>query len=87
MCVLVHVSRFLLCAYVSWCVCVCVRVCACVCVQLCFDVCVAVQEDPREVEASKYDLNYIGLDGNIGCMGGCWCRGIVGAVLRVRCEQ
>ena len=24
------------------------------------------QEDPREVEASKYDLNYIGLDGNIG---------------------
>jgi succinyl-CoA synthetase beta subunit len=26
------------------------------------------QEDPREVEASKYDLNYIGLDGSIGCM-------------------
>jgi succinyl-CoA synthetase beta subunit len=26
------------------------------------------QEDPREVNASKYDLNYIGLDGNIGCM-------------------
>lgn len=26
------------------------------------------QEDPREVEASKHDLNYIGLDGNIGCM-------------------
>jgi len=26
------------------------------------------QEDIREVEASKYDLNYIGLDGNIGCM-------------------
>jgi succinyl-CoA synthetase beta subunit len=26
------------------------------------------QEDPREVEASKWDLNYIGLDGNIGCM-------------------
>lgn len=25
-------------------------------------------EDPREVEASKYNLNYIGLDGNIGCM-------------------
>ena len=25
-------------------------------------------EDPREVEASKADLNYIGLDGNIGCM-------------------
>ena len=22
----------------------------------------------REVAASKYDLNYIGLDGNIGCM-------------------
>ena len=26
------------------------------------------QEDQREVEASKWDLNYIGLDGNIGCM-------------------
>jgi len=26
------------------------------------------QEDPREVDASKYDLNYIGLDGSIGCM-------------------
>lgn len=26
------------------------------------------QEDPREVAASKYDLNYIGLDGEIGCM-------------------
>jgi len=26
------------------------------------------QEDSREVEASKYDLNYIGLQGNIGCM-------------------
>jgi succinyl-CoA synthetase beta subunit len=26
------------------------------------------EEDPREVEAGKFDLNYIGLDGNIGCM-------------------
>lgn len=26
------------------------------------------QEDPREVNASQYDLNYIGLDGSIGCM-------------------
>ncbi|EFN51726.1 hypothetical protein CHLNCDRAFT_139908 [Chlorella variabilis] len=26
------------------------------------------QEDPREVAAAKYDLNYIGLDGSIGCM-------------------
>jgi succinyl-CoA synthetase beta subunit len=26
------------------------------------------QEDPREVAAAKFDLNYIGLDGNIGCM-------------------
>lgn len=26
------------------------------------------EEDPREVEASKSDLNYIGLDGSIGCM-------------------
>lgn len=26
------------------------------------------EEDPKEVEASKHDLNYISLDGNIGCM-------------------
>jgi len=26
------------------------------------------QEDPREVAASEYDINYIGLDGNIACM-------------------
>jgi succinyl-CoA synthetase beta subunit len=26
------------------------------------------EEDPREVEASKHGLNYIGLDGNIGCL-------------------
>lgn len=26
------------------------------------------QEDAREVAAGKWDLNYIGLDGNIGCM-------------------
>ena len=26
------------------------------------------QEDAREVEASKWDLNYVALDGNIGCM-------------------
>jgi succinyl-CoA synthetase beta subunit len=26
------------------------------------------EEDPREVEASKFELNYIGLDGNIACM-------------------
>jgi succinyl-CoA synthetase beta subunit len=26
------------------------------------------EEDPREVEASKYELNYISLNGNIGCM-------------------
>ena len=25
--------------------------------------------DPREVEANKYNLNYIGRDGNIGCLG------------------
>ena len=27
------------------------------------------QEDEREVTAAKSDLNYIGLDGNIGCLG------------------
>ena len=26
------------------------------------------EEDPTELEASKYDLNYIKLDGNVGCM-------------------
>ncbi|MDZ4742990.1 MAG: ADP-forming succinate--CoA ligase subunit beta [Verrucomicrobiota bacterium] len=26
------------------------------------------EEDPRDVEASKYGLNYIGLDGNIACL-------------------
>ena len=28
----------------------------------------ADEEDPAELEAAKYDLNYIKLDGNIGCM-------------------
>ena len=27
------------------------------------------ESDPREVEAGKYDLNYIGLDGDIACLG------------------
>jgi succinyl-CoA synthetase beta subunit len=26
------------------------------------------EEDPSEVEASKYDLNFVKLDGNVGCM-------------------
>jgi succinyl-CoA synthetase beta subunit len=26
------------------------------------------EEDPKELEAEKYDLNYVALDGNIGCM-------------------
>ena len=26
------------------------------------------EEDPAEIEASKFDLNYISLDGNIGCL-------------------
>ena len=26
------------------------------------------EEDPIEVEAGKYDLNYVNLDGNVGCM-------------------
>ena len=26
------------------------------------------EEDPREVEASKFRLNYIGLEGNIACL-------------------
>ena len=27
------------------------------------------QEDSREVAAAKFDLNFIGLDGSIGCLG------------------
>ncbi len=26
------------------------------------------EEDPKEIEAKKYDLSYIALDGNVGCM-------------------
>ena len=26
------------------------------------------EEDAKEIEASKYDLNYVALDGSIGCM-------------------
>lgn len=45
------------------------------------------QEDPREVEASKYDLNYIGLDGNIGCMGACCARELPPVPSRPSCVQ
>ena len=34
-----------------------------------FDLRDTTQEDPREVAAAKYHLNYIGLDGSIGCLG------------------
>lgn len=27
-----------------------------------------LEEDPRDVEAQEYDLNYVKLDGNVGCM-------------------
>lgn len=27
------------------------------------------EQDAREVEAESYNLNYVGLDGNIGCLG------------------
>ncbi|KAK7489681.1 hypothetical protein BaRGS_00019076 [Batillaria attramentaria] len=33
-----------------------------------FDMDDMVESDPREVEASKYNLNYIGMDGNIACL-------------------
>ena len=26
------------------------------------------EEDPKELEAAKYNLNYVALDGNIGCL-------------------
>ena len=26
------------------------------------------EEDPKEIEASKYDLAYVKLNGNVGCM-------------------
>jgi len=31
------------------------------------------ESDKREVEAQKHNLNYIGMDGNIGCMGKYGC--------------
>lgn len=34
-----------------------------------FDMRDFTQEDPREIAAAKYNLNYIGLDGSIGCLG------------------
>lgn len=30
-----------------------------------------LQEDPRDVEAAKAGINYIGLGGTIGCLGEC----------------
>lgn len=27
------------------------------------------EKDPREIDAESYNLNYIGMDGNIGCLG------------------
>ena len=27
------------------------------------------KNDPREVEAAKSDLNYVGMTGNVGCLG------------------
>ena len=27
------------------------------------------ETDPRELEAGKYNLNYVGMEGNIGCLG------------------
>ena len=30
------------------------------------------ESDPREVEAAEYNLNYVGMDGNIGCLGKSW---------------
>lgn len=29
----------------------------------------STEEDPREVAAAEFGLNYIGMTGNIGCMG------------------
>ena len=35
------------------------------------------ESDPREVEAAQYDLNYIGMTGNIGCLGTLLTSGIL----------
>lgn len=35
------------------------------------------ESDPREVEAAKYNLNYIGMSGNIGCLGEFVCRRVL----------
>lgn len=36
--------------------------------QAIFDMDDASESDPREVEAAKYNLNYVAMDGNIGCL-------------------
>ena len=41
------------------------------------------ESDPREVEASKYSLNYIGMTGNIGCLGGWRMGGAISWHVRV----
>ena len=42
-----------------------------------FDMEDTTESDPREVEANKYNLNYIGMDGNIGCLGTCFIHEMI----------
>ena len=37
-------------------------------IPICVELRDMTEEDDKEIEASKYDLNYIALDGSIGCM-------------------
>ena len=41
--------------------------------------------DPCEVEATKSDLNYIGMTGNIGCLGTCIGLPMYNNVLTCQC--
>ena len=41
------------------------------------------ESDPREVEANKYNLNYIAMDGNIGCLGKFLQFNILGCLKRI----
>jgi succinyl-CoA synthetase beta subunit len=39
--------------------------------QAIFDQRDTAEEDPREVAAAQFNLNYIGMEGEIGCLGAC----------------
>jgi len=47
---------------------VCIYVFEHICIYIFFFLYLYIPEDPREVVADKWDLNYVGLDGNVICI-------------------